>query len=402
MVIHMGEGEKRTYSGSEDFAKSLEPRAKSYNDHETHVVNSLHKASEKKPAAPKPKITDHLKNAFAQPGKVTKVSEKRTVHHHPAPKQKQPPSKHAQHRRKRFEIFAAIYLLIVLASVMLLSAKTEANTFIVLFSFLPTVLTIVIAMVIYEAHRDNKNILWGIPLVLSFAFYWFGTTTTGLFPEEVNVITALNVIFSFVYLIINYFLLQSPIPKGGKGEVKVIEKEVVKEVIPEDLSKFIASIEDKSKALNFVVGRVYNAYHGGTKELRQKINMKQEWYDEFSQIDPENIDFPAVKILISTIEARLHLLEKSEAEVFGLDHKQFKNLVRKEDGSESVLDVLAKNDKDPVKSYVEGALQFCGKVQEFIKKRQSTGVVKNEYVKRDDEKKKPAPRSSWINQNFKE
>lgn len=381
----MGDGEKRSYSGSEDFAKSLEPSFKPYHEREAHVVHKLHSAAAK---PRKPSLGDQFKSALKKPV----ITTSKVTIHHPPPQ----PSPHAHHRRKRFELFAAFYLLLLLAGVMFLAASTDSGPFVVLLSFTPTLFTIIVAMIIYEAHRDNKHVLWAVPIVLIFAFNWYGRTAGGFFGTiDVDALTGLNVLAAFLYLIINYFLLQSKAPKAA-GKVKVVEREVVKEVIPEDLSKFIASVEDKGKALNFVVGRVYNAYHGGSKLLREKVNMRQEWYDQFSQIpaDPAKVDFVVLKELISLIEKRLHLLEKSEAEVFGLEHKNFKNLVRKDDGSERVIDVLDKNDKDPVKSYVEGALQFCGKVQEFIAKRQAP-EVKNKYVPREDEEKQAAPRSSW-------
>lgn len=362
----MGDGERR-FSGSEEFARSLEPGFK----------------------APVKKAPDHSPE--------TKAPVSGPPPRHPARTARHPGAAHHHHRRKRFEVFAAAYLLFLLLVVLALSVSTDSTPFVVLLGFLPTLFTIIIAMVIYEAARDNKNILWVIPLVLVFAFWWLGSSGRLVGHLDIDALSGLNLLLSFLYLIINYFLLQSAAPKAQKPRVveRVVEKVVEKEVIPEDLSRFIASIEDKGKALNFVIGRVYNAYHGGSKELRQRVNMKQEWYDQFSQIpdDPSRINFLELSALISTIESRLRLLERSEAEIFGEDHHRFKHLVRDDQGKDRVIDVLDKNDKDPVKSYVEGALQFCGKVKDFIGKRQAPGV-ENEYVSRPDDGKHHAPRSS--------
>lgn len=370
--------ERGAFSGSEDFAKSLEPR---YDEQQPMRPRPVHHRT----VRPAPQESAPRRHEQREPSPVS-------PHHH--------------HRRKKFEVFAALYLFFLLVMVFLLSMSTDTSPFAVLLGFLPTLFTVVIAMIIYEASKDNKNVLWVIPLVLVFGFYWVGKTQGGFVGTiDVDALTALNLLFCFLYLIINYFLLQSAVRKEPKSKVvvqeRVVEKVVEKELIPDDLSKFIASIEDKSKALNFTIGRVYNAYHGGTKELRQKINMKQEWYDQFSQLpkDPAQVNFLELSALISTIESRLRLLEKSELEIFGSDHKRFKNLVRDRDGKDKIIDVLDKNDKDPVKSYVEGALQFCGKVKDFIRKRQSP-EVKNEYVARPDEEKKAAPRSSsWTSDN---
>jgi hypothetical protein len=369
--------------------------------HSAHQTSHTH-SSEKQTQAERPTFGGTLGKFMTAPSKEV-ISEKTTVHTEHSNNTHNDEHRravhHAHHRRKRFEVFAAFFLAALLAVTFMISMSADANPFIVLFSFTPTLFTVVIAMIVYEAHKDNKNILWVLPLIFTFSFHWLASNAQGsLGSVNVEVLTAMNIFFSFFYLIVNYFLLQSPAPKMKSGDVKVVVKE--REVIPEDLTKFIASIEDKGKALNFAIGRVYNAYHGGTKELRQKINIKQEWYDEFSQIpnDPKELDFVSLSALISTIEARLRLLEKSEVEIFGGEHKKFKNLVRSEDGSDSVLEILDKNDKDPVKSYVEGALEFCGKVKDYLSKNKAP-EVKNEYVERPDEDKRKtsAPRSSTWN-----
>lgn len=370
--------ERGGFSGSKDFAKSMEPH-----------YGSPQKPIQQKPVKARP--LHHPVHVHQQHD----VSRPQHPRAHQPRKESVELSPHHYHRRKKFEVFAAVYLFLLLVMVFLLAVSTDTSPFAVLLGFLPTLFTVVVAMIIYEAVKDNKNVLWVIPLVFIFGFYWVGTTQGGFVGTiDVNTLTALNLLFSFLYLIINYFLLQSVVPKQQKTKVIVKERVVEKEVIPDDLSKFIASIEDKSKALNFAIGRVYNAYHGGTKELRQKINMKQEWYDQFSEIpeDPEKVNFLELSALISTIESRLRLLEKTEAEIFGVAHMKFKNLVRDPDGKDKVIEVLDKNDKDPVKTYIEGALQFCRKVKDFIKRRETPGV-KNEYVARPDEEKK-APRSS--------
>ncbi|MBN1275621.1 hypothetical protein JXA12_05015 [Candidatus Woesearchaeota archaeon] len=369
----MERGDQR-FSGSEEFTKSLEP---SYGEQERRVVGRMREVAFERSGRESP--------ARQPPGRPPRRVRPQAPH-----------DPHAHHRRKKFEVFSAFYLFLLLVLIAVLSASTDATPFIVFLSFLPTLFTVVIAMIIYEAHANNKNVLWVVPFVLVFAFYWYGSTQGGIVAGiDVGVLTALNVFASFLYLIINYFLLQSSASRREPG-VRVVERVVEKEVVPDDLSKFIASIEDKGKALNFVIGRVYNAYHGGTKDLRSKINMKQEWYDQFSQLpeDPGKVDFVALGTLISTIESRLHLLEKRERDIFGGAQLGFKHLVRDPLGNDSILDVLDKNDKDPVKSYVEGALQFCRKVKDFISKRHALGVS-NEYVPREGEEKKAAPRSSW-------
>jgi hypothetical protein len=390
---------QRSYHSSEEFSRSLEP---SYAERPVAQDGSLNAAAQPLPPAKRPLLErlqarrlaphhqpvigaqhhPHAHHAVAPDGSPNPAAQVSAQNAAAQPLPPGPPLIHPHHarRRSRFETFSALYLFLMLVMVMVIAAKTESSSFIVLLTFLPTIFTVVIALIIYEAAKDNKNLLWGVPFILVFLFNWYGKNNGGIIANvNVEGLTALNLLFSFLYLIVlslavDHASRPKPAPKQAPPPKKKLSS-------PEDLSHFIASIEDKGKALNFVIGRVYNAYHGGSKELRERINMKQEWYDQFSQLprDPAKIDFKELGKLIMTIEARLKLLAKPEVEVFGLAHLQFRNLVRDASGNEPVLEVLAKNDKDPVKSYVEGALDFCGEIRAFIARRESPGV-QNEYV----------------------
>ncbi|MFP4524284.1 MAG: hypothetical protein ACLFO2_03160 [Candidatus Woesearchaeota archaeon] len=352
---------KRSFSSSEEFAKSLEPH---YNPQP-----SAEEPATKMPGSP------------AHPGPAKRSRR--------PPKRQRPVDPHAPRRRKRFETVSGVFLFLLLFFVMLLAVSTDSGPFLVLIGLLPSVFTVVFGLLLYEASIDNRKALWLVPIVLVALFYWYGESGTGIFADlDVGVLSAVNLIASFLFLIVTTFILQAPVKAPVR---KVVER--VEQPKDEDLPSFIASIEDKGKALNFTVGRVYNAYHGGSKPLRDRIKIEQEWYDQFSHIpsDPSKVDFEALLSLIRKIESRLKLLEKTEAEVFGEAHKGFKNLVRDTTGKDRVIDVLDRNDKDPVKTYVEGALEFCGKVKDYARKRQSPGV-ENEYAGRDDGA--GAPRSS--------
>ncbi len=375
MIMEKGE---RKFSGDEDFVRSLEP---DYGASAEQAVSDDPKG---------PVVSQGQEDSDTSASGPASVD----VKSYGAPKHHQ---NFHPHRKRRFEIVSIIFMVFLFVFLIFLSASTGTNPFVVLLSMMPTILTIVVALLIYESLADNRHVLWVLPLILSFVFNWYGKSSYTIFPNiDVDVLTALNVVLSFLYLVINYFALQQPIPK----DKEVIIKEVVKEAdIPFELTNFIASIEDKSKALNFVIGRVYNSYHGGSRALREKINMKQDWYDQFSQIpsDVDDIDFDALEKLVSKIEERLLMLNSTEREVFGDDCRHFKNLVRDEKGRDRIIDVLDRNDKDPVVSYYEGALQFCGKVRDYIAQR-SVPEVKNDYVQRPDENvKKAAPRSSKWN-----
>ena len=53
-------------------------------------------------------------------------------------------------------------------------------------------------------------------------------------------------------------------------------------------------------------------------------------------------------------------MAKPEKEVFTkIEMQQLVNLEREASGYDKILDVLIRNDKDPVKQYYDGAVEFC-------------------------------------------
>jgi hypothetical protein len=138
---------------------------------------------------------------------------------------------------------------------------------------------------------------------------------------------------------------------------------------PSTIKDYVASIEDKSKALNFVIGRVYNKYHGGSKQIRERISLKAEWYNEFSDAlqNESNPDKIRLISVLDHIDKQLSLLTSTEKEIMTSNEMlELKNIERSEDGSDRIIDVLIKNDKDPVDSYYAGAKEFCLKLRDIL------------------------------------
>ena len=137
-----------------------------------------------------------------------------------------------------------------------------------------------------------------------------------------------------------------------------------------ELKKVLQSVEDKCKVLNFAIGRVYSNKKGGSKDLREKIKVNKVWYNQISEAmkDGYNQKKDKNKIIlnIKKIRDRLERLHKTEKEIFGQEHNQLKNLKRSDDGSDKILHVLIKNDKDPVKTYYDGAVEFCERVKKGL------------------------------------
>lgn len=278
-----------------------------------------------------------------------------------------------------FEATSGLVLLLVLVLVVAVAAIGDFNIFFVFIGFFPTILTIIISLSLHEHYAKHKQILWLLPLIIVGASYYIGMATPSIYDQfDVGMLTGVNMILSITYVLIVF--------SGFIKEKQIKEVRAPKEPTKQTLQDYVHSIEDKSKALNFAVGRVYNKYHGGTNEIREKLRIPAEWYNEFSLIGvgTDTIDIEKLTDLITRFELQLKNFNKTEAELFKDKVKSLKNLIHDPQGNDKILDVLDHNDKDPVKSYYDGALDFCLKIKDEIKNN-TLQLVKNDYIPKDDE-----------------
>jgi len=131
----------------------------------------------------------------------------------------------------------------------------------------------------------------------------------------------------------------------------------------EPLDRLVHSIEDKVKAINGVIGRVYRRSNGGTELVRNLIKIRSEWYNEFNAL-AKSRDKEKIIALLDKIERRLNRLFRTERDVFG--NTNFRNLKREKGGTSKIIDVLKQNDNDPVDVYLENALISCGRIRDRI------------------------------------
>jgi hypothetical protein len=292
-------------------------------------------------------------------------------------------------KRVLFEGFS-IFALIVLFIIILFSAlNTGAPLIFVILGFLPTLITIILCILIFDGTLYSMIILWLVPFILSGLFFLIGSgkALSGI-NMDVGSLVAVNIVFSVIYLAI--FLIIVKLLSTNEHNKKVRHVDGLHNALndephhdaehkplhsmdhvnkPEMIKEYVSSIEDKSKALNFVIGRVYNKYHGGSKQFREKLSLKPQWYNEFSQAlnNEQHIDKKKLLIILAHIDTQLTLMHRSERDMMNDDQlAALKNLVRDPDGTDSILEVLKKNDKDPVESYYEGAKEFCLKLKDVL------------------------------------
>lgn len=273
--------------------------------------------------------------------------------------------------------------------IIMLSIVTESSPFSTMMGLSPVLFTIIVSYILVDYYHLESGFLMVFPVIFTGIFLLMGM---GHMLGEVDYanLSVVNLVFGLLFeaaITMHHSLLKkhlqeehvveekkteivvSPGSDAAKKELVEVKKELasVKKMIvkldsDEDVKKFIISIEDKAKAINAVIGRVYSVRHGGTESLRKKIKIDPEHYNEFNELKdkaPSKRKSAAVSIL-NKINSTLDVIEKPEKEVFdSTDLKGLLNLQRDTRGYDRVLDVLAKNDSDPVKLYYEGAREFC-------------------------------------------
>ncbi len=260
--------------------------------------------------------------------------------------------------------------------------------FIVFFGFFPVFLYLIATFILLYLDFAMAEIVYLFPIVLGAAFYaiWYFDVSPFLSVMNGPMLTVLNIVVSFVFAAVLSLLHPHGVDKlrGGLG-VKMEHPEAIldnseEEVSfenthgPEELptpdkpmSVTIRGIEDKCKAINFVIGRVYSTKRGGSKEIRSQIGISKEWYNAFSALlqGDDVLDPKELLSVVEQISNRLHDLEKPEAELFELEKAKIE-VERSADGSDTILSVLSHNDKDPVEEYHAEALEVCQQVINYL------------------------------------
>ena len=130
----------------------------------------------------------------------------------------------------------------------------------------------------------------------------------------------------------------------------------------------LRGVEDKAKAINFVIGRVYSDKNGGNVQIREKLNIDRALYNAFSEMSSD-VSVENKKKLITVLEAiskKLITLELPESELFRLPPRT--KLVRSANMKDTILEVLAKNDTDPVLDYFVEAKEICSNMLQYLRK----------------------------------
>lgn len=298
-----------------------------------------------------------------------------------------------------------------IGTLFLLSLLTETSIFIVFIAILPILLFIISLFYMIKINSDAL-LLWLLPVLypVLFLIIWYTKTFTVLNSTDGPIVAVLNIMISYI---INIFVLL--IIGVGKTADKIREKKIerqedirnhnvhelkqelnnVKEqlhhtkktledahtkldeareelqlakklVISKDnFNVTLRGIEDKCKAINFVIGRVYSDKRGASQEIRDKLKINPEWYNAFSEITADFKEEEKHKLngVLHNIMDRLLQLEKKEEEILKIGIGKFP-IYRKL--GDRVVDVLSRNDKDPFTEYHTEAKEICEKTLKYL------------------------------------
>ena len=269
------------------------------------------------------------------------------------------------------KVFSGFYILFLVVFIFFIAFATRADPIIVAVSFLPVLLS-VIFFIPYLDCNPSRWLLFGLPLLLSAVFMLIVDNGIVGFLSQVDYVgvgimnMVLGLFFALIILLFLGRISPKPLEREEKPEAIIKKEAVVKEAPkeahhepPKDIKTYIQSIEDKAKALNFAIGRVYSKKHGAKPELRKSLQVDRQWYNKVSGMEANPAE---LRLLIQKIVAKLHTLAKTEAELLGGSHNSLKNIERSPDGMDRVIDVVIRNDKDPVKAYYDSAIEFCSKL----------------------------------------
>jgi hypothetical protein len=259
-------------------------------------------------------------------------------------------------------IVAAILIVPIIAAI---SYSPVLN---VLLGLSPLLVTLVLDII--ATHQHYKPITFWIVLAVVHALGLAVLYLINLLlAVKMNVPAAVSVSLILGALVTAFCWLSDP--AEIKKDLKPRKQHIVA-FKPEKLQEYVQSIEDKIKAMNFAIGRVYRASNGATPKMRERLRVPSEWYNDFHAIKPEDLEEQKdkAKVLVRKIRDKLSTYSMKEKDVFsGQELALLKHLARHKDGEDTVLHVLKTNDRDPVEHYYVSAVEFCDRILEELERK---------------------------------
>jgi hypothetical protein len=293
-------------------------------------------------------------------------------------------------------------LIIYISTIVSLAYLSDANIFIVFIGTLPTLLYLITFFFLIK-NDFKKSVLWVLPLLypMIFLILWYLETFKLLNTLDGQVLTVLNILISYLVNIFVLFVFSIGIKRTNQkvdnshyehkigqmnkeldsiksqlesttNELESTQTKLIdakKEVIinKDNFNITLRSIEDKCKAINFVIGRVYSDKKGANENIREKLRITSNLYNSFSELtnDFKLEDKTQMEDILKQILKKLIVLELPENKVMSLDKAKLP-VIRNEEGNDTIIEVLRKNDKDPITDYHKEAKEICIKLMKFL------------------------------------
>lgn len=273
-------------------------------------------------------------------------------------------------RVDEYKRFVTTTILVYIIAIILLAVATKSSVAVVFIGMFPSYAHLLFLLAWHRHKGHHHAIVWFMPLalVLFFLAIWKSDIHPILTNMDGILLAVLNLFIANVLSIL--FIHHRHEEMNEKRLEKKIEHLEHKFEPPKDLHVTLRTIEDKCKAMNFVIGRVYSDKRGGSKDIREQLRINKEWYNVFSAIaqDPTTAESGELKGVLHQIMDRLKVLESKETEIF---KPRAGKIALERSATDSILDVLEKNDKDPIRDYHAQAKEIVGQLLSLVKKGKS-------------------------------
>ena len=277
------------------------------------------------------------------------------------------------------------------AMIIIMSIVADAGIALVFIGTIPFLFYLVLFFAMYLYDYITKPAVWIAPLLfpIIFLMIWSSGSVPIVSGMMGPTLFVLNVLFSYGMNAFFFFMQKKihEMPKRvqsqdyhkwadyyhKKAEFHMHEAEQLKKQVDHykkqssvsgrNFQTQLRGIEDKCKALNFAIGRVYSNKHGGNPEVRDQIKIDKELYNSFSDMATnfEEHDVDYLLEVLTKLYMKLTALEVSEEKLLG------KKVLLEYDGNQRMIDLLNQLDKDPVLEYYEEAKEVCTNLIAYLK-----------------------------------
>jgi hypothetical protein len=305
-----------------------------------------------------------------------------------------------------FEEYSMYSLLLLLLVILFTAGSVDASLASVIIGFTPALITVVGAFFVFEEAEYGRYLAWVLPFVLIPAFYLAWSLDTPLTnqlsaPDLIGINLFIAILYLAVYEVVmtwsgkektnhphpstvleedDFAYEDSEEDVVEDGEESVVEVDDAPEHtyeprVPETNYNRAVLIGEKCKSLNYAIGQVYDRSSGAVKDIRNSLHINREAYNglvdyyEAQEEGGESITTNTALGYLNTIVEGVQSLSQTEEEVFGELHKALKKIERAEDGSDTVIDVLATNSRSPVYAAKQTLLSTCKAVARDLKSK---------------------------------